>query len=85
MELTMQHITTKSSHRGHGRKVYARASGGASVRLAWDYGLSAEDNHHAAARKLVKKLGWAREVWVYSGLWRGGFVYINAADDRVSL
>ena len=81
----MQHITTKSSHGETGRKVYARASGGCSVRSPWDHALSDEDNHHEAARKLVKKLNWRREAWLFAGLPKGGFVYVNAAEDPVSL
>jgi len=65
--------------------VYARASGGCSVRSPWDHALSDEDNHHEAARKLVKKLNWRREVWLFVGLPKGGFVYVNAAEDPVSL
>ena len=82
----MQHITTKSSHQEKGRKVYARSSSGLSVRVPWDYSLSDEENHHAAARKLVKKLDWPPGlIWLYSGLPKCGFVYVRMDEDQTEL
>ena len=71
----MQHITTKSSHQEKGRKVYARASGGCSVRLGWDYALNREENHAAALEKLCERLDWSYD-WTASPLKNGGFVWV---------
>lgn len=40
-----------------GSKITARCQGG-SAREPWDHALNAEDNHLAAAQKLVAKMGW---------------------------
>lgn len=55
----MQAIKTQyfgaTNHRG--ARVKATCDAG-SITVAWDYELSTEGNHHAAARALQNKLGW---------------------------
>ena len=66
-----QAITTKflgpTNHRGS--RVKARAQVG-SITIPWDYALSVDDNHKAAAQALARKWGW-------SGHWIGGATYTN--------
>ncbi len=76
----MQQIITRSSHNEKGRKVYARSTGGRAVRVSWDYALSAEDNHHAAAEKLVNKLQQGSVRFLFSQTKGGGFLSIREHD-----
>lgn len=66
-----QAITTKflgpTNHRGS--RVKARAQVG-SITIPWDYALSVDDNHKAAALALALK-------WEWSGQWIGGSTYTN--------
>ena len=60
-----------------GARVRAKAWGG-SVILPYDYALTAEGNHDAAALALVTKLNW-RGAWVVGGLPdQTGNVYVNS-------
>lgn len=52
-------ITTKTlpATNTRGTRVKA-AAGGVSLIKSWEHALSAEQNHHAAARELWASLGW---------------------------
>ena len=77
----MQHIISKAKSNTHGqRKVYARASGGLSSVLGWDYGLSDDDNHKEAVWKLCRRLDWAYD-WTASPIKSGGFVWVASRAD----
>jgi hypothetical protein len=62
----MQAITTKylsaTEHRGERVKASTQAG---SITVGWDYALSAEQNHRAAAAALLERNEW-------SGTWQGG-------------
>ena len=66
-----QAITTKylgpTNYRGS--RIKARAQVGA-ITIPWDYALSVDDNHKAAAEALALK-------WEWAGLWIGGATYTN--------
>jgi len=55
----MQAITTKYICPTNTKcsRIKATAEGG-SVTISWDYGLSQQGNHRAAAKALCAKLGW---------------------------
>lgn len=73
----MQAITTRflgpTNH--HGSRIKATCDAG-SITLPWDHSLNSEGNHDAAAKALIRKLGWldTREGWV-RGWAGGGYVY----------
>lgn len=51
----------------------------------WEDGLNAEQNHHAAAIKLIQKLGWNRRAGTTYGDWFAGatdrgYVFVCALD-----
>lgn len=64
----MQAIVTKylppTNHKG--ARVVAKAAAGRLV-VHWDHSLNVADNHAAAARALVEKLGWGGR-WIAGGL-----------------
>jgi hypothetical protein len=64
----MQAITTKyhGPSNVRGSRIIARAQAGSIVH-GYDHALNPEQNHAAAARKLVEKLGWTRAAG-YSNL-----------------
>lgn len=68
----MQAILTKylSPTDTKGSRVKATCGAG-SVTVSWDYGLSIENNHAAAAKELIRQLGWTDEAG-YKGDWTGG-------------
>ena len=49
-----------------GSRVKATCEAG-SITVAWDYALGIEDNHKAAARALISRLGWEGN-WVMGSL-----------------
>jgi hypothetical protein len=69
-----------------GSRIIAKCQAGRIVHH-FDYGLGVEGNHHAAAEKLVRKLGWTpaqgsafAERWIAGGMPGGnGNVYVLAA------
>ena len=75
----MQAIQTKflgaTNHRGS--RVKATSAAG-SLTLSWDYGISNEDNHTAAAEALMEKLDWNwGPVTMSSGTLKDGtFVHV---------
>jgi hypothetical protein len=85
----MQSIETKyiGPSNVRGSRVKATASGGVSLTLSWDDALNVEENHNAAARALITKLGWFRGVeagdrygdW-FSGDTKTGCVYVCAVE-----
>lgn len=71
-----QAITTKyyGPTNTKGSRVKASAEAG-SVWVSWDHSLNVDQNHDAACKALLEKLGW-------SGEWKGGgvstgYVYVN--------
>jgi hypothetical protein len=84
----MQAITTKflgaSNYRGS--RVKASCDGG-TITLGWDDALNSEDNHVAAARALITKLGWFHDAtrgdrygdW-FSGWTPNGWVFVCTVD-----
>ncbi len=48
-----------------------------SVTLGYDYALSNEENHRAAAQALAEKLGWEGDY--IGGHTKAGMVFVNAA------
>lgn len=68
----MQAISTKylgpTNHRGG--RVKAKCQAG-SVTVEWDHARGIEENHDAACRALLIKLGWTLANG-YKGTWSGG-------------
>ena len=58
-----------------GPRVSAKADAGRIV-VNWNYALSVEANHRAAAEALANKLGW-NGGWIGGGLPGDGFVFVN--------
>ena len=56
-----------------GARVKASCEAG-SLTVSWDYALNPEDNHKAAARALIRQLGWEGN-WVMGSL-APGFVFV---------
>ena len=81
----MQHIKTKFSHGESGPRVYARSTSGMMVWIPYDHAISADENHHVAARRLREKLGWKAGRYLTSGRRRGGFIYVPIEEDEVEL
>jgi len=82
----MQHVKTHYRHGQSGPRVYARSTSGLMVWVPYDHGLSSEENHHAAARKLRFKLGWPPGMfYLFCERRKGGFVYVRADEDQVEL
>lgn len=74
----MQAIETRyigpTDHRGARVKALAEAG---TVTVPWDDGLDSVDNHNAAARALVVKLGWADRTWYRGAVPKArGYVYV---------
>ena len=72
----MQYITTKYFGPGNvkGSRFKATASGGTSMTVSYNYALTAEKNHRAAAMALAEKLNWHGD-WV-AGHGDAGNVYV---------
>lgn len=75
----MQSITTKylgpTNHRGS--RIKARTyTGRCSVTVQWEYGISASENHAAAAKALADLLGWSGD-WVMGETDASGYVFVN--------
>lgn len=70
----MQAITTKyhCPTNSRGSRIVAKCAAG-SVQFSYDYSLSLEENHIAAAQALVQKLSWsARNYTMHTGCTRTG-------------
>jgi hypothetical protein len=67
----MQAIVTKflGPTNSRGSRIKATASGG-SITVSYDHRLNPEQNHDAACRALVAKLGWNTKH--YSAFWQRG-------------
>lgn len=61
-----------------GSRVSAKADAGRVV-LAWDYALSTEGNHRAAAEALARKLDW-QGAWIGGGLPDQGYCFVLQDD-----
>ena len=89
----MQTIITKylgpTNHRGSRVKARQSASyAGApkSITVDWDYSLSTEQNHRAAAIAFAAKMGWEGE-WVGGDNGSTGYSFVNASaahDERMT-
>ena len=53
-----------------GARIKAQCDAG-TLYVAWDHGLSVEQNHQVAAQELIRKLDWTQEAG-YKGDWVGG-------------
>ena len=76
----MQTITTKylGATDTLGARFKATHTGDyASVTLGYDYALSNEENHRAAAQALAEKLGWEGDY--IGGHTKAGMVFVNAS------
>lgn len=80
----MQTIFTKflgcTNTKGERVKAKQSASYGGtpvSVTVPWQYELSAEDNHAAAAMTLANKLGWHGK-WIGGDNGMSGYVFVNS-------
>ncbi len=77
----MQAIVTKylGPTNTRGSRVKATCNAG-SVTVSWDHALNIDENHEAAFRALVDKLGWqAYGPWNHGGLPNnGGRVFVGA-------
>ena len=62
-----------------GSRVSATSSSGIRIALHWDDALNTDENHIAAARALIAKLGWSGQ-WA-AGADRLGRVFVNIDDD----
>lgn len=51
----------------------------ASATVAWDHGLGAPDNHAAACKALVTKLGWPG-TWLGGQLPDGTYAYVSTGE-----
>ena len=68
-------IETKSSHKEHGRKIYASYDGKRIVR-SWDYSLNADANHERAALEFIaRKLDDGSTIRAY-GSTKEGYVFL---------
>src|SRR6185437_14816907 len=67
----MQSIETKyvGPTNSRGSRVKATASGGFTLTIEWDDALNTDENHSAAARALINKLGWFHEPGDTYGEW----------------
>lgn len=72
-----QAITTKylgpTNHRGARVKATAQAG---SVTVPWDHALGPQENHAEAAKALVAKYGWPRDVPWYGGATDDGYAFV---------
>jgi hypothetical protein len=66
--MSHQAITTKflGATNSRGSRIKATCEAG-SITLSWEYALGVEGNHDAAARALIKKLGWYGN-WAHGAL-----------------
>lgn len=67
-----------TNHRGSRYKAYTMEPEPRSVIVSADHSLGLEENHKAAARKLITKLGWATDPygkWVCGGSTEG-YVFV---------
>ena len=76
--MTYQAVETKyygpTNHRGARIKAYAQCG---AVWSSWDYGLSVEHNHSAAAMAFLKKWGWDG-TWVSGANAKNtGYVFVQ--------
>ncbi len=73
----MQAIETKflGPTNFRGARIKATADAG-SITIPWDHAMNVEDNHRAAIRAFVERMGW-HGTWVV-GATRGGFVGVCA-------
>lgn len=73
----MQTIETKyhGATNVKGSRVSASCEAGRVI-LNWDHGLGIEDNHKAAAEKLIRKLGWHGRYAI--GATRQGYVFVDS-------
>jgi hypothetical protein len=63
-----------------GSRIIARCQAG-SVTHHYDYALNTERNHHAAAEKLIRKLGWTPDQGKgYAGQWVAGHLPNNKSN-----
>ena len=72
----MQTIETKyhGATNVKGSRVSARCEAGRVI-LSWDHGLNIEDNHKAAAERLIRKLGWHGDYAI--GATKRGYVFVR--------
>lgn len=79
-----QAITTKfykaTDHLGS--RINARCWKG-SITVHYDHSMNADDNHFAAARALVEKMGWADQPWAQC--WAAGSTFDNSGYHFVAL
>lgn len=65
----IQAVTTRfagpTNHRGS--RVLVRAQAGCMI-VSWDHALGVEENHEAAAKAYLQKMGWDK----FDGTWHGG-------------
>lgn len=78
----MQAITTKfiGPTNCKGARIKATADAG-SITLSWDYELTADCNHIAAAKALVEKLDWGGQ-WFMGGVMGADNVFVKVTDWR---
>lgn len=69
-----------------GARVKASAEAG-TVTVSWDYALDVDENHDAAARALIVKMGWEDRTWVRGTppYGRGNVYVIDCEWTRVSM
>lgn len=67
-------IETKSSHKEHGRKIYASYEGKRIVK-SWDYSLEANENHEAAAQEFINRHFPEYQIRAYGGT-KNGYVFL---------
>lgn len=79
----MQTITTKyhGCTNTRGSKISATASGGARIYTSYDHSLNLDDNHRAAALKLMEKLNWEGEY--IGGETKDGMVFVYAKETSI--
>ena len=66
-----------------GSYIKAKAESG-SIKVSYDYALSAAENHEAAAQALIDKLGWQDlGVFVEGGTARG-YVFVNIEGRKIN-
>jgi hypothetical protein len=76
----MQAIVTRYFGPGNvrGSRVKATCQAG-SITLEWADNLNSNENHLAAAKAMVNKMGWHYGTWIAGGLPDGSYVWVCAA------
>lgn len=79
----MQTITTKfiQPTNNHGARIKATSSGGISMTLAYEHGMSTEENHEKVAMALAERLDWDYDFAV--GDTPTGFVFVPVDHSRL--